>query len=294
MKELGILCAGLMGIAFAPAAAAQAPQADTTVAAVLSAARGYLDRYRADLTFVIADEETTQRITRQVPDQPEAPRSRSTKSEVYFRSVAGAAVWMAIRDVKVVDGNPVVPGPDLALALQTQEPSAVARAYKARNAKYNLGRLARNFNEPTLAIGILDPERASHIAFESTGAHTSRGVTVVTLAFKEQRNDASFVHDLRLRPAPVEGEIVVEAGTGRIHRTVLRMRLESVRAELTTTYEADAKLGFLVPLTFREIYEDGVDRPGSIELGGEYQYEHIFCDSKYTNFRRFAAPAKIK
>lgn len=201
---------------------------------------------------------------------------------------------MAIRDVKVVDGTPVDPGPDLALAFQTQEPSAVARAYKARNSKYNLGRLARNFNEPTLALGILDPARARHITFTSTGARASRGVTLVILAFKEQRNDASFVHDLRLRPAPVEGEIVVEAGTGRIHRTVLRMRLESVRAELTTTYEADAKLGILVPTTFREIYEDGVDRPGSIELGGEYQYEYIFCDSKYTNFRRFAATAKIK
>ena len=291
-----VLCRGAlwMAIAFTPAAAARAPQADTTVAAVLSAARGYLDHYRADLTFVIADEETTQRITRQVPDQPEAPRSRSTKSEVHFRSVAGAAVWMAIRDVKVIDGTPADPGPDLVLVLQTQEPSAVARAYKARNSKYNLGRLARNFNEPTLALGILDPARAPHITFTSTGARTSRGVTFVTLAFKEQRNGASFVYDLRLRPAPVEGEIVVEAGTGRIHRTVLRMRLESVRAELTTTYETDAKLGILVPVTFREVYEDGVDRPGSIELGGEYQYEHIFCDSKYTNFRRFAATAKIK
>jgi hypothetical protein len=274
--------------------AASPAQTEPSVDSVLASARAYLDKYRTDLAFVIADEDTTQRIIRQVPDEPDAPRARRVKSEVHFRFVVEGLVWMAIRDVKDVDGTAITPNADFAASLQTQDAVKVAKAYKALNSKYNLGRLTRNFNEPTLALGVLEPSRAPHFDFVRKSRRTVDGRTLVTIGFKEQRSAASFVYDLEMRPAPVEGELIIDAATGRVEFTALRMRLGAVKAELSTVYRHDARLNIWVPTTFRESYEDGVDRPGNASLNGSFQYESIFVESKYANFRRFAATARIK
>lgn len=105
---------------------------------------------------------------------------------------------------------------------------------------------------------------------------------------------ASLVYDLRMQPAPVEGELVIEAGTGRIHSTLLRVRLGAVRAELTTTYEHDERLDILVPARFRESYEDGTERATDVSIVSQEHHERIFVESTYTNYRRFSATGRIK
>jgi hypothetical protein len=277
-----------------PLAAASPTQPEPTADTVMASARAYLDKYRTDLGFVIADEDTTQRIIRQVPDQPDQPRARRVKSEVHFRFIAEGLIWMAIRDVREVDGTGIKAASDFTAAIQAQDAVRVAKAYKAMNSKYNLGRTTRNFNEPTLALGVLDPSRAAHFDFVRKSKRSVDGQTLVVIGFKEQPSVASFVYDLDLRPAPVEGELTIDAATGRVQFTVLRMRLGAVKAELSTVYRHDARLNIWVPTTFRESYEDGVDRPGSASLNQTFQYESIFVESKYTNFRRFAATARIK
>jgi hypothetical protein len=47
-----------------------------------------------------------------------------------------------------------------------------------------------------------------------------------------------------------------------------------------------------VPALFREEYEFGI--PTSSRFASASQYESIFCEAKYTNFRRFATSARIK
>lgn len=277
-----------------PGLHAQATGVDTSLEATLSAARTYLAQYQTDLTFVLADEIATQQILRQDPGVPKTPRNRTTSSEVYFKFVEADGSWMAIRNVAKVDGVPVEDRPDLRAALLNQNAVQVARTFKAFNSQFNIGRLFRNFNEPTLALAVLDSKRAGAMEFSRKGVRVRDGATLVTIGFKEQRNPDALIYDLLMRPAPVDGEVVVEAGTGRIRRTVLKVSVGSVKAELTTVYEHDAKLDLWVPVNFLEFYEDNIPQTGAIRLSGSIQYESIRCESKYTDFRRFTATAKIK
>lgn len=274
--------------------ASPAQPAQITVEQTLAEVRAYLDQYRADMAFVIADERTTQRIMRQTPVVKGAPTSRRTEAEVYFKFVDIDETWMAIRDFTRIDDKPVTSHPDLKAALQSQGLAQVARTFKAFNSQFNVGRTLRNFNEPTLALGVLEARRASQFQFTRKGVRTRNGVTLVTLSFKDVHGPHALIYDLQLRPAAVEGEFVVEAGTGRIHRTVLKVVLGSVNAELTTDYQRAATLNLMVPTLFREHYEDGVDHSGSAVLDFRAQYESIVCESRYTNFRRFTTTSRIK
>ncbi len=272
----------------------QAAPAQPSVEQTLSEMRAYLDQYRTDMAFVIADERSTQRIVRQTPIVKDAPTSRRTQAEVHFKFVDIDQTWMAIRDFVRIDDQPVTSHPDLKAALQSQGLAQVAKTFKAFNSQFNVGRTVRNFNEPTLALGVLEAKRAPQFHFTRKGVRTTNGVTVVTLSFKDLPGPHALIYDLRLRPAAVEGELVVEQGTGRIHRTMLKVVMGNVNAELTTTYERSAVLNLMVPTLFREHYEDGVDHSGTAMLDFSAQYESIVCESRYTNFRRFTTTSRIK
>jgi hypothetical protein len=268
--------------------------ATPTVDQTLSEARAYLEQYRSDMAFVLADEETTQRITRQTPVVQGAPTSRRTKAEVYFKYVDADNTWMAIREFVQIDGRPVESHPDLKAALQTQGIAQVARAFKTFNSQFNVGRIYRNFNEPTLALGVLESDRGAHFVFTHKGTRRSNGHTLITLAFRNRPGPEAFVYNLDMRPAAVDGEMVIEQGTGRIHKTVLNIQMESVKAVLTTDYAHAESVNLLVPTVFREQYEAGVDHSGSAVLNFSSDYESIFCDSRYTKFRQFKTTSRIK
>lgn len=269
---------------------------------LLAAVRGYLIEYQHELSYVIADEAGTQRILRQIPGVPGTPSSRNTKAEIHFRVVPELGAWMAIRDVTAVDGVPVEKRADLRAELEKRGLADVASDVKTYNSRFNIGRITRNFNEPTLALGLLDESRADTLTFTIRSRRTERGTRLVTLGFKEVPGDNPFVVDLQRGQAPADGEIVLEEATGRIRRTRLRVAFETGPAEavLTTIYTRDDKLDLWVPSEFRETYEDGIEgRSGSWLAGGRdnavaTSFESIYCESKYSNFRRFQATARIK
>ena len=271
-----------------------APQAEPDVETVLGAVRAYLAKYRDDLTTVVAAERTTQRINRQVPAEPKSPKARTTTGEVHFRFVSGEDSWMAIREVQTLDGAPVDNRPNLAFALQNQDTATVIKTFKAFNSQFNIGRLTRNFNEPTLALGVLDASRAQSFRFSRKGSKTEAGVRLVTLGFKAVPGSVPFAYDLLMRPAGVEGEVTIESATGAVRKTTIHLTLSTVRATLETTFEHNAKLDLLVPVTFTELYSDGVEIRGIATAGMGRQFELIFCESKYTDFQRFSATARIK
>jgi hypothetical protein len=270
------------------------PSARPGVEQTLSEARTYLDQYRSDLAFILADEQTTQRITRQTPIVQGAPTSRRTKAEVYFKYVDIDNTWMAIREFVEVDGHKVDSQPDLKAALQSQGLAQVARTFKTFNSQFNIGRIYRNFNEPTLALGVLELDRGPQFEFSHKGTRRANGLTLITLAFREQPGPNAFVYNLDMKPASIEGEIVIEQGTGRIHKTLLEIQMASVKAVLTTEYTLAESVNLLVPTVFREQYESGVNHSGSAVLNFGSEYESIFCDSRYTKFRQFKTTSRIK
>lgn len=198
--------------------------------------------------------------------------------------------WMAIRDVMTVDGQALADRPDLREALRALPPREVASTFKTYNSRFNIGRVFRNFNEPTLALLVLDAYHRDRFSFQRKRVEGAGEAALVTLAFSEKESP-TLIHDLRRGRVFSKGQLVIEARTGRVRRTVLTGKIDQMRLELTTVYAPDERLEMWVPAEFREHYEYGV-MPKSLDTQSEY--ENIICHAKYTNFRRFQTSVRIK
>ncbi len=269
-------------------------QADTSERAVVSAGAAYVAGYQRQLTSIVADEIYTQQIAAQLPREPNAARTRQLRSEVFFMFAPATGEWMAIRDVLEADEQPPATRLDIVEALQRLPPAEVGRAFREHNARYNVGRTFRNFNEPTLALLVLDERHRGRFSFDRTRVEQRDGSVVVTLSFRE-REPPTLIRGVERGRVFSRGELVVEAGTGRTRRTVIGGTIGSLRFELTTEYARDERLGLWVPTVFREEYEHGT-RPGTSERPGRRRpdYERIMCEARYTNYRRFETSVRIK
>lgn len=257
---------------------------DFSTRAVVSRATAYVAEYQQKLTSVVADEEYTQEVTEQVPADPAMPRARRLRSEVFFAFEAVDRQWMAIRDTILVDGVPIRDRPSVRTAFETMAPAEVRRRFSQLNAYWNIGRLGRNFNEPTLGLLVFDREHVSRFRFDGRTVVREPEATLVTLEFRE-RDRPTLIRDERLGTAYSRGEIVSDAA-GVIRRTIFRLSLKDTKVELTTEYAHNEKLGMWVPSVFRERYERG--RQGSTE------YERIACEARYSNYRRFDVLTRIR
>jgi hypothetical protein len=275
--------------------AAQAPVLGLSTSGLVAAAGRYVTEYEEQLTSVVADETYTQEVRAQVPEQRGAPRSRSMRSEMFF--MFAERQWMAIRDVNEVDGVTVMNRPDLRASLASMPATQVAAAFKRSNSRFNIGLVTRNFNEPTLALVILDDGHRGRFKFERKSTAKTEDGTLATIDFVE-KSSPTLIRDLRYRSIYSRGSFVIEAGTGRVRRAVLRVQIDSLKVELTTDYAADARLGMWVPSIFRERYEQGSE-PRSSDNRRDLstprrEYEHVLCEARYSNYRRFEVETRIK
>ena len=228
-------------------------------------------------------------IARQIPREPGVPQLRTMSSEVFFMFTP-TSDWMAIRDVVTVDGAPVAERPDIRQSLENLASSEVAAALKEQNSRFNIGRILRNFSEPTLGLLVLDASHRRRFAFKRKRVHKEGSVVLVTLTFTE-RESPPLIADRQRGSILSTGELIVEAGTGRVRHTTLRADSGANALELTTTYTADDRLAMLVPSVFREVYERGMAPRG---LESDAEYIRVECEARYRNFRRFESSARIK
>jgi hypothetical protein len=277
---------GTTGVALAcalaavPAATARpgavAPQ---NAKAVVAAASAYVESFRKDAAFLIADEATTQR---RLDARDQTIESRQTKGEIFLTYLEADAQWIAVHDVASVDGEAVADREDLrSLLTKGNELRGVAQRVATRNARFNLGGVWRNFNEPTLPLLLLERSRIGNLSLDRKGVAREAGVTIVTVGFRE-RDRPTLVRGPR-EPIRAEGELVIEAESGRIRRTRFELDQDPFRAELVTTYALDARIGMWLPRAFVERYEGKPD-------GRE---EVIVCETEYTNYRKFTVTGRI-
>lgn len=258
----------------------QAPERpDVSERGLVAAATKYVVSYEKDFAFLIADEQYEQ--TR-LDSRDRMLQRRVMRSELFLTYLPGDEEWIAVRDAIDVDGVPIKDRDDLRTLLSRKDGlRGVASQIVERNARFNIGAVERNFNEPTLALLLLEPRRAARISFDRTRVERQGDVTLATLAY-EERDGPTLVAG-RLGPARAKGEFVVEAGTGVVRRTTFELSKAAVKVRLVTSYEKDAKLGLWLPTVFTERYElNAAPR------------EVIVCEARYTNYRRFDVIARIK
>jgi hypothetical protein len=261
------------------------PAAGAARESVVDAAARYVASYERELTSIVADEVYTQEIRRQVPPIPGAPQRRQAKSEIFFMFMPMERAWMAIRDVLEIDNFSVADGPRVRDALVTLHPVDVGARMRSANASLNIGRIVRNFNEPTLALLVLDPVHKDRFRFDTGKPRRVGSETRIVVEF-EERERPTLIRNMKGQPVFISGELEVEPETGRIWRSLVRASIGPVRLELTTEYARDDRLGLILPRTFHERYEEG-------DLNTR-DYELIVCEARYSNYRRFETSARIK
>jgi hypothetical protein len=281
----------LIAAALPLAARSQTPTGDpNNLEAVVSAAAAYVTAYQRQLTAIIADEEYRQQIHGQMPRVDTMPRTRTLSSEVFFMYAPGND-WMAIRDVVSQNGSSIKDRPDLREALRTLPAGEVAGTFKQYNSRFNLGRIFRNFNEPTLSLMLLTDRYRPHVTFQRTRVQKSRDGAWVTIAAIEAPGPDTLIQNRSGTPVTSTGEFVVHAGSGRVRSASLRITLGALTVDLSTEYARDARLDIWVPKRFVEHYiQQARDPVTRIQT----HFEEIRSVAEYRNYRRFETRVTIK
>ena len=253
---------------------------DTSPKAVLAAASGYLKTYQTALEFVLADEITVQEV---FDERDRRTARRETSGDFFLSYVAGDGGWLSVRDISKVDGKEVEAGDDLRGLLNRGSMARIGRALADRNARYNIGSVTRNFNDPMLALVILDPKHQNRFRFQRRDVVTSDAGTLVTLAFTE-RDRPTLILGSDMSPVYTRGELTIDAATGRLQRSFITMKDGPTTASLATTFAKVEKLDLWLPSVLVERYEHATSR----------QKEQVLVESTYTNFRKFGVTVRIR
>ncbi len=286
--RFGWMAAGKASVAVALAALLIAPahawqqsaQPDLSTKALVAAAARYVASYHEQFKFLLADEEYTQSVYDTAGNRIQ---ERHMKGELFLTYLPGDRDWIAVHDFAEVDGEPIPNRDDVRVLLQKSDVRGVAARIANRNAQFNIGRLGRNFNQPTLPLLLLGPQRIKTVSFDRQEVVELRDRTVVGLGFRE-RERPTLVRTAQGRSLYARGTITIDALTGRVERTEIEVASDVAVSRLTTEYGLDEKLGLWVPTVFRERYD------GS--FGGSREVIH--GEAKYTNYRRFEVIGKIK
>jgi hypothetical protein len=241
----------------------------------------YVSDYREQFAFLVADETYVQ--TRVMP-RTRKSEQRAMRGELFLTYLPADREWIAVHDIAEVDGEPVPDRENLRqLIANGAELRGMVGKVADRNARFNLGGVRRNFNEPMLPLLLLDARRVDGLAFDLRDIVADGDTRLVTIAYRE-RDRPTLVRGPS-GPIRSRGEITVEAGTGRVRRTYFELQDGAVLARLTTAYGLDEKLGLWVPTEFREQYDSSRD---------DETTEIVSCVARYTNYRRFTATGRVK
>jgi hypothetical protein len=261
-------------------AGAQAPTPDTSVRAVIDKAVLYLKDYKEALQFVLADEVIIQDVF-----NARARRAlhRETSGEYFLTYLASEGGWVGVRDIALVDGVKVENRDNLRELLTKASFARIGRLLADRNARYNIGSVSRNVNDPMLALVILDDKHRSRFKFERRRVEPTPTGPLVTVNFTE-RDEPTLVRGADGSRIYAKGELLIDAATGRLVRTVITLKDKATTGTLTTVFAANEKLGLWLPASFDERYDHEIER----------QTELVVVKSLYTNYRRFNVNVVIK
>lgn len=276
-RVLGVLVLLTIGSSLAPAAEQPA------LADLLTRAGAHVRRFEQNFELVISDEDYRQRVGGRMYV---GSHQRRTRSEMLFMWLPDDATWLAVRNVLAVDGRPV---PDSQNRLTDRlGDTSVGRETRLRrlideSARFNLGRIYRNINYPTLALAYLDPAMQRRFLFTMAGRERISGIDVSKIQF-EERERPTIIQD--------EGADRVSKGAvwiaddGLVVRTKLDLMipLRETIVSVDVDYRRDAKLDLWVPARMHESY---------LQSRAMMITETIDCVAVYSNFRRFETSGRL-
>ncbi len=244
----------------------------------------YADRFEREYSAVVAEERYVQIIHpwRGMPKGAEAeptltwvesgaPRSgkpivmrRQLLSDVLLVQVPGLD-WMAYRDVATVDGR-AVRDREQRMRRLLLSPSADSLAQLRRigdeSARYNLGAVRRTMNLPNVVLSFMRRAMQSRFKFEAAKDERLGGRPVRVITYRE-RSHITLVRTPQGRPVQAYGRVWIDAETGTVLRTELRLDRGELRSLIRVDFADVLASGVPLPTAMWEWYE-GVDILGGI------------------------------
>ncbi len=255
---------------------------------VLARATEYVNGLTDQLSGMVAEERYEQRSRGPAAvfgfGDSDAQR-RVLRSDYLLVEPEGAERYFGFRDVFEVDGRAVRDREDRLTRLFL-DPSVSAegqiQGILTESTRYNIGDVERSINVPTLALLFLHPAYKPRFKFERVtdtspglgvdGLEESAGVWVI--GYREEW-PTTVIKAGDGGDLPAQGRFWIEPATGRVLVSELLFEDSTVDALVTVKYEADERMGHLVPVEMRERY--GNRRSGS----------RVDGVATYTHFRQF-------
>jgi hypothetical protein len=207
---------------------------------------------------------------------------RTLDAELFLVWLSTDASWIAVRDVVAVDGRPR-PASERKLGSVLDAgtiPVARLGELAVENGRFNIGAIAHTFNEPTLAMLLLDRQYRHRFTFVRGGTRSVNGRRAVVYAFREVTSPTVIRN--RERDVPMSGSIVVDAAVGDVLETSIELvdPSDRLRGSMVVRFAARAGFDVLVPVEMREKYTSPAG-------------EEITTVARYSDFRRFETRARI-
>jgi hypothetical protein len=272
-------------------AAATAQDGELSARALAARAAEYVAAYQKAFAFLIADEHYVQQAAPSSDDArtarsgPPVPVRRTIRGEMFLAYLPADRRWVALHDVTDVDGERVAGRGNLRALLAVSPVQSVAGRLFRHNARYNIGGISRNFNEPTLALQVFDPLHQSRFEFRLGGRNSpDPPAPLAALTFRE-RGRPTLVRSLDGKPVFSTGELLVAPSTGTVHRSRIAFHHDSIDAELITTFAFDERLRLWLPSHFTERY--------TTDATTGRRAETVTGEATYSNYRRFEGRARV-
>jgi hypothetical protein len=263
-------------------AVAPATQSTPDVVDVLERTGTYLDRFIERFTNVVAEERYVQEVNARVRlGRPEAGgQRRDSRADFLLVRPQESSEWLPFRDVFEVDGAAVRDRDERLIRLFLKPwTTAIEQANQiaADSSRYNLGPLTRTFNNPVLALAILQVEHRSRLrcSLDKRDAATGPNVWIVECV---ETGRPTFIRGLKDRDIPARCRYWVNVESGQIVRTEVALEDPAAGVRLATTFRQDHGFDVAVPSEMREEYTLGDGRK-------------IRATATYGRFRRFEVSA---
>src|SRR3954470_6748953 len=282
--------------AVSPTSSAPAPP-DVAMRQVLERVGRYVADYGQQMSLIVGSEHYEQGLL-----GPTGLEVAHRKSEAEFALVktADSMGWSGFRDVIEVDGHRVGKKQDrLQTLFRSASPDgAEARRIADESARFNLGSLHRNFNDPTAALFFLVPSLQPHFAFTRKAEATVDGTPVWEIDFEEKirptLNRTTIGKDV-----PSKGTLWVVPGDGTVVRTRLSISgFAGLSSSLIdVAYAHDERLAMWLPRTMKERHEVDAVVSGRSAFGvtpASRTTNVVVATATYADFKRFETSGTFK